>query len=244
MYGDHSIFKMVAQDECLWYNLIVSEKVEFTAPDEVAFNVDQFSGGLLAVLESILIVSPEPVSAEKLAHTLAVSKSKVVAALKTLQKQYIADTRGFELLEFDGAWRYYSAAEYSDVVQKFIVGNAESKLSVAALETLAIIAYKQPISRLEIAQIRGVNVDGVVRTLLARGLVDVAAKKKGEDVLASKYVTTALFLERLGVTSLAELEPLAPFLPDDIDQVPEFEDIRKRSKVAENDEFSEDGQDD
>lgn len=214
--------------------------MEFTAPDEVAFSVDQFSGGLRAVLESILIVSPEPVSVEKLVATLAVSKSEVSKALQELQMQYAKDKRGFELLEFDGAWRYYSASEYSDVVAKFVVGTAETKLSLAALETLAIIAYKQPISRFEVAQIRGVNVDGVVRTLLARGLVDTAAKKKGEEQAASKYVTTALFLERLGVKTLGELEPLAPFLPDDIEDVPEFEDIRKRRRSeSDTDDFSE-----
>ena len=128
--------------------------------------------------------------------------------------------RGFELREVAGGWRIYSARAYADVVGRFVVGSSHARLSQAALETLAVIAYRQPISRARIARIRGVNVDGVVRTLLARGLVEETGTTPSG---ARLYGTTGEFLEKMGMTSLSELVPLAPYLPsaDALDELEE-----------------------
>jgi segregation and condensation protein B len=212
---------------------------ENIAPDELAFDVNLYRGGLRAILEAILIVTPEPQAPEKLAKALAVTVEDVRQTLANLAEEYLTDARGFQLREFDGAWRFYSAPEYGEVVAKYIVGGAETRLSPAALETLAVIAYRQPVTRAAVASIRGVNVDGVFRTLLQRGLIAEAEDKAG----GKAYVTTGLFLEKVGINNLAELEPLAPFLPDDIDFIPEFEDIRKRTRIQDTESEEQDMED-
>ncbi|MDR1861889.1 MAG: SMC-Scp complex subunit ScpB [Candidatus Ancillula sp.] len=202
-----------------------------TEVDEVAFDVNNYSGGLKAAIEAILIVISDPVDPVKLATVLASNVEDVEKALVELKAEYSEQMRGFELNEFDGLWRFYSTPEYGEAVSKFIIGSSESKLSVAALETLAIVAYNQPVTRHEIATIRGVNVDGVVRTLLQRGFIqEVNVKGGDQDERGNKYVTTPLFLEKVGIKSLDELEPLAPFLPEDIQNIPQFDDIRKSSR--------------
>ena len=180
--------------------------------------------GLRAPLEAILMVASEPVSARELAHALEVDAGAVEESLADLAAEYRGErggpTRGFELREVAGGWRIYSARAYADVVGRFVVGSAHARLSQAALETLAVIAYRQPVSRARIARIRGVNVDGVVRTLVARGLVEeTGATPSG----ARLYGTTGEFLEKMGMTSLSDLVPLAPYLPhaDALDELEE-----------------------
>ena len=126
--------------------------------------------------------------------------------------EYDEQGRGFELRNVAGGWRYYTRAELSSVVEGFVLDGQQARLTQAALETLAVVAYKQPVSRARVSAIRGVNVDGVMRTLLTRGLVEEAGHD-GEHG-ATLYRTTAYFLERIGITSLDELPELAPYLPD------------------------------
>lgn len=178
--------------------------------------------GLLAPIEAVLMVAPEPVTPDDLADALDVDVDLVAEALKLLAAEYRGTEgrrpHGFVLNNVAGGWRIYSDPRWADVVGRFVVGSASSRLSQAALETLAIIAYRQPVTRSRISQIRGVNVDAVVRTLVARGLVeDVGETPTG----AHQYATTEHFLERMGMNSLDELVPLAPYLPavDELDEL-------------------------
>lgn len=167
---------------------------------------------LLGALEAVLMVVDEPVDPSDLAAAVESPLPEVEKALAQLQGEY-ADPkrpRGFELRQVDGRWRIYSSAEYSDVVGRFLIEGQSSRLSQAALETLAVVAYRQPVTRGQISQIRGVSVDTVVKTLLARGLIT----EVGEIAGAVQYGTTTEFLERMGLASLEELPPLAPYLPD------------------------------
>ncbi len=172
-------------------------------------------GALRGPLEAILMVAAEPVTAEEVAVALGVDTYEVEQELNALAREYAgedgAEARGFELRRVAGGWRIYSACRYADAVGRFVVGSAHARLSQAALETLAVIAYRQPISRSRICKIRGVNVDGVVRTLLARGLVEETGTTPSG---AHLYGTTTEFLEKMGMSSLSELLPLAPYLPE------------------------------
>ena len=150
------------------------------------------------------------VSAIALATALEVPVESVEAVLRDLDRDY-AD-RGFALREVAGGWRIYSRPEYAAAVERFILDGATAKLTHASLETLAVIAYRQPISRGRIGAVRGVNVDGVVRTLLARGLIEEIGAEPESGALL--YGTTGYFLERLGLRDLAELPALAPYLPE------------------------------
>jgi segregation and condensation protein B len=169
-------------------------------------------------IEAVLIVVDEPVSAGELARVLDADAAEVAGVLASLRTDYLEEQRGFELRDVAGGWRLYSAAECSQDVERFILEGTQARLTHAALETLAVIAYRQPVSRQAIAAIRGVGVDGVVRTLLARGLIAEAGSGAAGAIL---YVTTQSFLSRLGISSLEELPSLAPYLPLDLD---EFED--------------------
>nr|WP_264080536.1 SMC-Scp complex subunit ScpB [Nesterenkonia natronophila] len=161
------------------------------------------------------MVTEEPVTPAELAAAVDVSEHQVVVLLDQLRAE--ADgaaggrQRGYELREVAGGWRYYSRARFAEQVSAFVLGAQTSRLSAAALETLAVIAYRQPVARSAVSAIRGVNVDGVVRTLVQRGLLDTA----GHDPVtgATLYVTTAQLLERLGLDSLADLPRLSPHLP-------------------------------
>lgn len=169
---------------------------------------------LLPALEAILMVVDRPVTAGELGATFDVSVELIDEALEYLSAEYRGEhelrPRGFELRRAAGGWRIYSAPAWADVVGRFIVGTAQAKLSQAALETLAVVAYRQPVSRSRISHIRGVNVDAVVRTLVARGLIEEVG---WTDSGARLYGTTDTFLERLGFESLNDLVPLAPYLP-------------------------------
>ncbi len=163
-------------------------------------------------LEAVLMVADQPLDEASLATAVGYPVDVVVPALTALAREYDEQGRGFELRNVAGGWRYYTREEYAVVVETFVLEGQQARLTQAALETLAVVAYKQPISRARVSAIRGVNVDGVMRTLLTRGLVEEAGQDA--ETGANLYRTTRYFLERIGVTSLEELPELAPYLPD------------------------------
>jgi len=167
---------------------------------------------LRPALEAILMVADQPLDSITLASAVGYPVEEVVSGLQTLAEEYTEQGRGFELRNVAGGWRFYTREEYAAVVEAFVLEGQQARLTQAALETLAVVAYKQPISRARVSAIRGVNVDGVMRTLLTRGLVEECGQD-GETG-ANLYRTTGYFLERIGVTSLDELPELAPYLPD------------------------------
>ncbi|MEO8330384.1 MAG: SMC-Scp complex subunit ScpB, partial [Candidatus Nanopelagicales bacterium] len=132
--------------------------------------------------------------------------------IQRLAQEYVETGRGFELREVAGGWRFYTAAAYVAAVERFVLDGQQARITQASLETLAVVAYRQPVSRARISAVRGVNVDGVMRTLLARGLVEECGSES--ETGAHLYQTTNYFLERLGIASLDELPELAPYLPD------------------------------
>lgn len=167
---------------------------------------------LTAALEALLLLADEPMSVMELAAAVRHQSDEVEVELRRLAQEYTDQHRGFELREVAGGWRYYTRAECSGVVERFVLDGQQARLTQASLETLAVIAYRQPITRGRISAVRGVNVDGVIRTLLTRGLIEEAGTD-GESG-AHVYVTTSHFLERMGLSSLDELPPLAEHLPD------------------------------
>lgn len=166
---------------------------------------------LRGALEALLLIADEPVSETNLAAALRVPTDDVAAAIADLVAFYAETGRGFELRKIAGGWRYYTREEYADLISGVVLEGQTAKLSQAALETLAVIAYLQPVSRARVSAVRGVNVDGVVRTLLARDLV---TETGSEDSGATLFRTTDYFLERMGLQSLEELPELAPYLPE------------------------------
>lgn len=186
----------------------------FDAPDELGFDVDALPGGIAAAVEAVLMVADEPVGTVELASVLGVPTGRIDEVLDELAAEYRgADgrPRGFELREAGGGWRLYSAPAHADVVGRFVLEGQAARLTQAALETLAVIAYRQPVTRGQVSAVRGVNVESVVRTLLGRGLIAPVGTEESGAVL---YGTTPYFLERMGMSSLDELPPLAPYLPD------------------------------
>lgn len=174
---------------------------------------DEVAGPPLGtVLEAILLVTDEPVPALTLAHVVERPTHEVEHALEQLAAEYAAQERGFTLRQIAGGWRLYTREDCAPFVEKFILDGQQARLTQAALETLAVIAYRQPVTRQRVSAVRGVNVDGVVRTLLARGLVTEAGTD--EETGATRYRTTTSFLERLGLQSLQDLPSLAPLLPE------------------------------
>jgi len=166
---------------------------------------------LRGALEALLLIADEPVSETSLAAALRVPTDDVASAITELVAFYTETGRGFELRKVAGGWRYYTREEYADLIGGYVLEGQTAKLSQAALETLAVIAYLQPVSRSRVSAVRGVNVDGVVRTLLARDLVvETGAEESG----ATLFRTTDYFLERMGLQSLEELPELAPYLPE------------------------------
>ncbi|WP_232828215.1 SMC-Scp complex subunit ScpB [Kribbella monticola] len=163
-------------------------------------------------LEAILMVTDEPLPALTLARTVGRPTGDVTNALNELAGEYTEQGRGFDLREVGGGWRYYTRADAAQYVERFVLDGQQSRLTQAALETLAVVAYKQPVSRARVSAIRGVNVDGVMRTLISRGLVEEAGSDTESQ--ATLYRTTSYFLERMGMQSLDDLPELAPYLPD------------------------------
>ena len=183
-----------------------------TQQEQVAFDINDFAGGARAAIEAVLMVVDEPVTEMALASALGLPVEDVLEHLHGLATEYDQSNRGFAIKGIAGGWRVYSRSEYAPVVEKFLLDGARAKLSQAALETLAVIAYRQPVSRSRVSSVRGVNVDGVVRTLLTRGLIE-EMREEGESG-ATLYGTTSYFLQRLGLGSLDELPALAPYLPE------------------------------
>lgn len=211
--------------------------------------VDLVPGGVTSAVEAILMVAESAVSEYELAEALLVPVATIEKALDSLRRDYdgytrdfamnAADTspgepgpatpggprpprepRGMELRRVGGGWRLYARTEFAPWVSRFILEGQTSKLSQAALETLAVIAYRQPVSRARVSSIRGVNVDGVVRTLKTRGLV-IEDDQPGESG-AILYVTTPLFLEKMGLETLDDLPKISPYLPD-VEDIGEYE---------------------
>ena len=163
-------------------------------------------------LEALLFVMDDPVDEDTLAAALHCDLDQVRAGLADLAAGYDERRSGITLRRVGEGWRLYTRAEHAPVVERYLVDGQRSRLTQAALETLAVIAYRQPVTRARISGIRGVGVDGVMRTLLTRGLVHEVGTDP--DSGGGLYATTPLFLERLGLTSLAELPELAPFVPE------------------------------
>ncbi|MEV7331968.1 SMC-Scp complex subunit ScpB [Micromonospora sp. NPDC093244] len=172
---------------------------------------------LRGALEAILLVVDEPVSELVLAQVLEQPAERIGPVLDEIAAGYTAAGHGFELRRAAGGWRLYTRPEYATYVERFVLDGQSVRLTQAALETLAVVAYKQPVTRSRISAIRGVNCDGVIRTLVTRGLVEECGTET--DSGAFLYRTTTLFLEKLGLNTVDELPPLAPFLPDDVEEL-------------------------
>ncbi|HET8615941.1 MAG TPA: SMC-Scp complex subunit ScpB [Actinomycetales bacterium] len=168
--------------------------------------------GARGALEAVLMVVEEPVSEIALASALELPPPTVSSLLAELRDDYDQAGRGFELRQVAGGWRMFSRADYAPVVERFVLDGQQARLTQAALETLAVVAYRQPVSRARVSAVRGVNVDGVMRTLVTRGLVEECGSDNESGAIL--YGTTSYFLERLGLTSVDELPALAPFLPE------------------------------
>lgn len=184
----------------------MTEQVDIAVEGEVA--VLQ----LRPALEAVLMVADQPLDVMALASAVGHPAADVDGALRKLAEEYATQGRGFELRAVAGGWRFYTREQYAEVVERFVLDGQQARLTQAALETLAVVAYKQPVSRARVSAIRGVNVDGVMRTLVARGLVHTSGTDESSG--AHLYRTTSYFLERIGVSSLDDLPELAPYLPD------------------------------
>lgn len=167
---------------------------------------------LRARVEAIVLVVDAPVQAEAISSALDEDTLAVRAVLDEIRREFDARGSGFDLRETIEGWRLYTRPDHAAAVEKFLLDGTQTRLSRAALETLAIVAYRQPVTRGQVSAVRGVNVDGVMRTLLARGLVAEAGEEPTTG--AHLYITTELFLEQLGIESLERLPDLAPLLPD------------------------------
>lgn len=185
---------------------------ELDATDAVDEPEELGAPSLSAALEALLLLADEPMSVVALAQATRQTTDDVEETLRVLVQEYDEAVRGFELREIAGGWRYYTRAECSPVVERHVLDGQQARLTQASLETLAVIAYRQPVTRGRVGAVRGVNVDGVIRTLVARGLIEEAGHD--DESQAILYRTTSTFLERLGIASLDDLPPLAEHLPD------------------------------
>jgi segregation and condensation protein B len=181
-------------------------------PDQFADQVSDASASYKRAIESIVLVAHDPVPPELLAQLLEQPTASIERWCEELAEDYREQERGFELARVAGGFRYQTAADLTPYVERFLLHDQRARLSGAALETLAIIAYKQPISRAQIAAIRGVDPDGVIRTLQARGYIDEVGRDTGPGQ-AVLFGTTTTFLERLGLDTIDDLPPIAEFIP-------------------------------
>ena len=209
------------------------------AIDDEGLDVSNLPGGAKAAVEAVLMVLDQPATATELAAGLNLTVEVVEQLLAELQREYngytvkapdmdvasdagfSASPRGFELRNIAGGWRIYSRTDFADIVGRFVLEGQTARLTQAALETLAVIAYRQPVSRARVSAIRGVNVDSVVRTLTQRGLVEDAGNDPESGAVL--YRTTSYFLERMGIGSVADLPQLSPHLPG-LEGIEEFYD--------------------
>jgi segregation and condensation protein B len=220
----------------------VNPQQQDTQPQEDQDGGQEFAdlpGGAKAALEAVLMVLDQPATEEELAAGIGLTVDTVRSLLAELQREYNGYTvkapemesashaglgsspRGFELRNIAGGWRIYSRADFADIVGKYVLEGQTARLTQAALETLAVIAYRQPVSRARVSAIRGVNVDSVVRTLAQRGLIEDAGTDPESGALL--YRTTSYFLERMGITSVGDLPRLSPHLPG-LEGIAEFYD--------------------
>ncbi|WP_329319627.1 SMC-Scp complex subunit ScpB [Streptomyces sp. NBC_01262] len=183
---------------------------------------------LKPALEAVLMVVDEPATEDQLAKVLERPRRAIGKALRELADEYAQDKRGFDLRLVAGGWRFYTRPAFAPAVEKFVLDGQQARLTQAALETLAVVAYRQPVSRSRVSAVRGVNCDGVMRTLLQRGLVEEGGTEP--ETGAILYRTTNYFLERMGLRGLDELPELAPFLPevdaveaDSLEGIPSFD---------------------
>jgi segregation and condensation protein B len=200
-----------------------TEATEATDATEAAETLDVPVAALRPALEAVLMVADQPLDHVTLASAVGYPPEQVREALTGLAEEYAEQGRGFDLRNVAGGWRFYTREEYAAVVERFVLDGQQARLTQAALETLAVVAYKQPVSRARVSAVRGVNVDGVMRTLVARGLVEEAGQDS--ETTATLYRTTSYFLERIGVQSLEDLPELAPYLPEmgDLDDLGDLE---------------------
>jgi segregation and condensation protein B len=176
--------------------------------EEAPLDDDELRG----VLEALLLVVDTPVAEEALGSATGQPVYRIAAKLQVMAAELAERDSGIDLRKTGEGWRMYTRARYAPYVEKLLLDGARSKLTRAALETLAVVAYRQPVTRARVSAVRGVNVDAVIRTLLARGLITEAGVD--EDSGAVTFATTELFLERLGLESLTDLPDIAPLLPD------------------------------
>ena len=167
---------------------------------------------LKPALEAVLMIADQPLDHLTLAQAVDHPPAEVEQALTELADAYTAEGRGFELRNVGGGWRYFTREEFAPVVEQFVLEGQQARLTQAALETLAVVAYRQPVSRSRVSAIRGVNVDGVMRTLVTRGLIEEAGVDTSSGAVL--YRTSSYFLERMGMADLSELPEIAPMLPE------------------------------
>jgi len=191
----------------------MSEEKESAGADDLG------APSLRAAIEALLLLADEPMSTVTLAQATRRPVEEVEPVVLELSREYTESGRGFDLRETAGGWRFYTRAECSPLIERWVLDGQQARLTQASLETLAVIAYQQPVSRGRVSAVRGVNVDGVIKTLLTRGLIEEAGND--DESQAILYRTTTYFLERLGIASLEELPPLAEHLPDlaDLEEV-------------------------
>lgn len=165
------------------------------------------------IVEAILLLADEPVPAATMGEVLEVPRAQVEEILRSLADDYTSASRGFQLREVAGGWRLYTDPDCDPWLERFVTSHSQTRLTGAALEVLAIVAYRQPISRAQIAEIRGIDSDGVVKTLEQRGLLVESGRDPGPGNPVM-FVVSDTFLERMGLRSTDELPPLADFMPD------------------------------
>ncbi|MDT5336500.1 MAG: segregation and condensation protein [Mycobacterium sp.] len=188
---------------------------------DVAHQPEMDDAELGAALEALLLVVDTPVTVDALAAAVDQPAYRVAAKLRLMADDFTARESGIDLREAGGGWRMYTRSRYAPFVERLLLDGTRSKLTRAALETLAVVAYRQPVSRVRVSAVRGVNCDAVMRTLLARGLITESGADS--DTGATTFATTELFLERLGLSTLTDLPDIAPLLPDvdNIDDITE-----------------------
>ena len=192
---------------------VIGDEMESDDPDDLG------APSLRAAVEALLLLADEPMSIMTLAEATRTPVDDVATIVHELAAEYTDQGRGFDLREVAGGWRFYTRAECSPLIERWVLDGQQARLTQASLETLAVIAYQQPVSRGKVSAVRGVNVDGVIKTLVTRGLIEEAGHDGESGSIL--YRTTSYFLERLGISSLDELPPLAEHLPDlgDLEEV-------------------------
>ncbi|WP_228540119.1 SMC-Scp complex subunit ScpB [Nocardia sp. XZ_19_385] len=221
-------------DETLDTESLAQQPPEETLDTPRTLDDDEFR----SALEAMLLVVDAPAPAEQLAAALNDDTERAEDALRAMSAELSARRSGIDLRFVGDGWRFYTRSEYAPYVEQVLLDGARTKLTRAALETLAVVAYRQPVTRTRVSAVRGVNVDGVMRTLLARGLIAEAGVDS--ETNGTQYCTTELFLERIGLASLSDLPPLAPLLPgvdlideinDSLDTDPRYTRLKKTAEA-------------